>query len=98
MRVPAQIVEDIEAAFVPPGAVEIDVMDGVPIGLFYACPCGCRMTGYLPFRRGNGDASHPSWVFDGDVDRPTLSPSVHHLIRGVTHWHGYLRAGVWEAV
>jgi hypothetical protein len=30
-----------------------------------------------------------SWGFDGNLDRPTLTPSVHH----VGHWHGYIRAG-----
>jgi hypothetical protein len=31
----------------------------------------------------------PSWGWDGNLDKPTLTPSVHH----VGHWHGWVRAG-----
>lgn len=30
-----------------------------------------------------------SWGFDGNLEKPTLTPSVHH----VGHWHGWVRAG-----
>ena len=43
----------------------------------------------------------PSWEFNGDLERPTLSPSVHRQVmqkdgslRG-TVWHGWLRNGEW---
>jgi hypothetical protein len=36
-----------------------------------------------------GAHPQPSWEWDGNEDRPTLSPSIH------THgrWHGFFRAG-----
>ena len=41
-----------------------------------------------------GDPGGPRvWGWDGDVDRPTLQPSIH--MPGA--WHGYLRAGRLES-
>jgi len=59
---------------------------------WYCCPCGCGSLG--AFRVGNRfkpAGSPPSWNWNGSVDKPTLTPSVHH----VGHWHGWLRDGVW---
>jgi len=62
-------------------------------GLLYACPCGCGAIGYLPFRGVVGNEDHPSWIWDGSREAPTLQPSV---LRGADcRWHGWLRAGVW---
>lgn len=30
-----------------------------------------------------------SWEWDGNREKPTLNPSVHHI----GHWHGWIRAG-----
>lgn len=74
-----------------PGAFEFyREGDRYPAGMIYACPCGCGTRGSLAFR----PHPSPSWEWDGNLDAPTLSPSVHH----VGHWHGYLRNGVWESV
>lgn len=35
------------------------------------------------------DGRGPVWKWDGNLDRPTLEPSIH----AVGHWHGHLRAG-----
>lgn len=72
-------------------------------GLMFACP-GCASTrdGYdglhmLPI---TGDGSkRPTWTFDGNLEQPTLSPSI--LTRssweGVEYvCHSFLRAGVFE--
>jgi hypothetical protein len=90
--VPATRVDDIDADGLPPGAFAIfegTKGDGTSVGLVYICPCGCGHTGVLDFRRE--PEHHPSWIWDGNRDKPTLSPSVHHI----GHWHGYLTAGVW---
>ena len=93
--VPATRVDDIEhgsATPGPPGALEFYVSSAdkeTPAGMFYVCPCGCRHVGALAFR----PAPSPSWEWDRNRDKPTLMPSVHH----VGHWHGWLRAGVWES-
>ena len=53
--------------------------------------------GALPVRPVPPELSHVnggnSWEWDGNEDRPTLSPSVHHIGR----WHGYVRNGRMES-
>jgi hypothetical protein len=86
----AKMCDDIDAVEATPGAFEFYVSRGSmgkPAGLIYCCPCGCGRTGALAFR----PAPSPSWEWDGNREKPTLKPSVHH----VGHWHGYLRDGVW---
>lgn len=60
---------------------------------WYRCPCGCGVCGPLTVGSGFKPADGPSWHWNGSLDAPTLSPSVHH----VGHWHGWLRNGVWES-
>lgn len=88
--VEARRCEDIDEVRSAAGAFEY-YQDGerFPAGMIYCCPCGCGVTGALRFR----PAASPSWEWDGNLEKPTLSPSVHH----VGHWHGYLRNGVWES-
>lgn len=88
-------VEDIDQCSTP-GAFEYFASAGRDIGgMIYNCPCGCGRQGSLRFRPRVNDG--PSWEWDGNVDAPTLSPSVHDMPQGVTHWHGWLRGGVWES-
>lgn len=82
--VPATIVADAYDG--PPGAVEF--RGEPPTAVFYACPCGCGTVGYLRLRPP--ESPRPSWAWNGDRQRPTLHPSIHH----VGHWHGWLRDGV----
>lgn len=37
------------------------------------------------------------WQWDGNVEKPTLSPSIGCGVRPNFDWHGYLRAGRFEA-
>lgn len=43
--------------------------------LAWWCP-GCQRAHHVNLREGS---EHPSWTWDGDVERPTLSPSVRHF-------------------
>jgi len=93
---------DVVNSEVPPGSFKFYAAGGSvyakygaaddrqPDGMIYACPCGCRNVGVLPFKPG----ASPSWAWNGDRDAPTLEPSVWD--KG--HWHGWLRNGVWESV
>jgi hypothetical protein len=36
----------------------------------------------------------PSWAFNGDLQNPSLSPSVN--CTGGCRWHGYLTNGIWN--
>jgi hypothetical protein len=87
----ATFVEDLDERLGVPGAFEfyVDKPGGALAGLIYVCPCGCGQQGALPFRRPA--AARPSWIWDGNRQAPTLSPSVHH----VGHWHGWLKNGFW---
>lgn len=100
----ATIVDDIdtEEAQATPGAIQYAV-DGR--GLFYICPCGCGQEGYLAFRgkqkvaAGKREWKGPTWEFNNNKELPTLKPSVHHrsYVAGEykTHWHGWLKNGIW---
>lgn len=70
-------------------------------GIIHGCPCGCGAWSGLWFK-GRG-AGGPEWDVTGEWPNVTLSPSIG--IHGSTrthqpgspyHWHGYLRAGVFE--
>jgi hypothetical protein len=59
--------------------------------LAFACPCGCGYIGACPL------SFHPEergWVWCGDTDLPTLTPSIKML--SPCGWHGYLKRGVFE--
>ena len=84
--------DDIDEVQKVPGAFEYyKAGDRYLAGMIYCCPCGCGRTGALRFRPS--EPSHPSWQWDGNMEAPTLTPSVHH----VGHWHGWLTDGVWRS-
>jgi hypothetical protein len=69
---------------------------GAIVGLMFGCPCGCGRAYGASFDRPNG------WTFDGNVEKPTINPSLGCYPAGESkvgpdgtyHWHGYLRAGI----
>lgn len=79
--------------------------DGLPAGQFlwlddrdkghrtivYGCPCGCGTTHGLPVAAGGQRPGR--WGWDGNEDRPTVTPSIQ--IVGGCRWHGWLRGGQW---
>lgn len=78
----------------PPGSFFVG--DEAPNGnrrFWYQCPCGCGAVGALLVGVNRKPADSPSWNWNGSLDKPTLTPSVHH--RG--HWHGWLTDGVWRS-
>lgn len=61
-------------------------------GLVFRCPCGC---GAVPGVSVTGDPTKtPVWDWDGNLDSPTITPSIRILDRCC--WHGYLTAGVFK--
>ena len=67
--------------------------DGNGQSAWFICP-GCGHYHHMPF----GDGPHPRWMFNGDADKPTFSPSLR------VRWdqgdppvpqvcHSYVRAG-----
>lgn len=64
--------------------------------LHYICPCGCGDPGYLPLMtEPSVRVVSPCWLWDGNRDRPTLSPSI--LRTAGCKSHGFLQAGVWSS-
>lgn len=81
-----------------------DIDSGDRIGIIHSCPCGCGSIGTLFFRGCNRGKAE--WDVMGEWPNVTLSPSIGiRTTRGTMtavagpdgyHWHGYLRAGVFE--
>lgn len=78
---------------------------GTVIGLIFGCPCGCG----AHYGGGNCfvDKGKGAWNFDGNEQKPTVTgswgcypthrdPAVSSVGAGGYHWHGFLRAGVFE--
>jgi hypothetical protein len=52
---------------------------------------GCGSLGSLPIRRFD---EHPSWVWNGNLEQPTITPSIRRL--DGCKFHGFLTDGVWS--
>ncbi len=61
--------------------------------LSFRCPCGCGDLCVIRIRE-DGQHDAQAWGWDKNEDCPTTTPSIN--ISG-GHWHGYLRAGVFES-
>lgn len=83
-----------ERADLPPGSAAWSEPDGEIRSILFTCPCGCHAVRTVPVKR----APHagPEWVWNGDLVKPTLTPSIQ--IVGECHWHGFLTAGEWKTV
>lgn len=70
------------------GAIELREREGSIRGIAFRCPCGCGLQSWLPVNR----ADVACWDWDGNRERPTLTPSI--LQSGLPcKWHGFLTAG-----
>lgn len=64
-------------------------MDGERMTYMQFCCPGCGREGTISIR----PSSDPeSWAWDGDREKPTLSPSINCV--GCCGWHAYLTKGV----
>ncbi|MBP6031236.1 MAG: hypothetical protein KA533_07395 [Sphingobium sp.] len=98
-------VEDTEGR-VPAGVFEYFAAGGAAdptgeAGLLFGCPCGCGDLRSVDF--DTHEVRSPKWHWDGNRDRPTLTPSILIYQMDETgqiigeHWHGYLTAGDWKS-
>lgn len=55
---------------------------------WFVCPGPCKSIAAIALRPVV-DSSAQSWDFDGNLEAPTLNPSINH----VGCWHGWLRNG-----
>jgi hypothetical protein len=96
---PCVIVDDLP--FNAPAGHTMFARDAAGIaGLLFGCPCGCgsHFGGWTLFRKPSG------WGFDGNTEKPTVTGSFGCGANqdspvgpdGQYHWHGFLKAGVFE--
>jgi hypothetical protein len=62
--------------------------------LAYNCPRTGKPCGEIAIGHPDKPARTPSWRFDGNVEAPTLTPSIN--CTGGCGWHGFLTAGVFK--
>lgn len=103
-------VDDLDYGNAPAGAFKwtglYNVEDPGPFGIIYACPCGCGALHSAPFDNIPAEwiawkmekAPMSRWHWDGNKEKPTLTPSLGLGPKdgNYYHWHGFLRAGVFE--
>ena len=90
--VAATLVDDIYAEPAVAGAFLPPILDALS-GLFHCiCPCGCGAYRALPIYTGK-KPSYVSWSWNGNVEKPTLSPSIRDV--SGCKYHGHLTDGVW---
>jgi hypothetical protein len=66
---------------------------GETVGYEIFCP-GCKCGHCFYVKPPHKDGTGPVWTFDGNMEKPTFSPSM--LVRGVTTCHSYVRKGMIE--
>jgi hypothetical protein len=94
---------DLEAIRRSAGAVQFiyRVGEKAPIGMMFACPCGCGHKGSVRFQDRNGGVGE--WTVVGEWPVVTMKPSIgfnrgdgQSARRDGYHWHGFLTNGVFE--
>lgn len=71
-----------------PGQFEIETSAKGQRRFWFVCPGPCKTIAPIALRPVV-DGSSQSWDFDGNMEAPTLHPSINH----VGCWHGWLKAG-----
>ena len=79
-NVTAVLVDQIVGALA--GSIKFWSQDGVTRGMHFVCPCGCGSVLGVEF---------PPWTWNGDRERPTVTPSIQHM--NGCKWHGFLTDG-----
>lgn len=82
------------------------VEDPGPFGIMFSCPCGCGAVhgpGFDNRPAGSVVEGRAAWHWDGNKDKPTLTPSLGLHPKDDSapdgsgyHWHGHLTAGVFQ--
>jgi hypothetical protein len=93
MAITMRRVDDADAQTGQPGDFDIDPPNEWNKGhIYFVCPNG-RNCG-VPIRNGDfADTGVKRWGFDGNGDRPTLTPSINCNGPAGCGWHGHIRKG-----
>lgn len=65
-------------------------------GLMFMCPCNCkviRSVNVIQAGLAKGPPPPGTWAWDGNMNQPTLQPSIQ--VTSGCKWHGHLTAGEW---
>lgn len=67
-----------------------------PMRLTFKCPCGCGANLGVAVAADPADrgGNHPIWQWNGDLEKPTVTPSIQYL--DGCRWHGFLTDGVFK--
>ena len=68
---------------------------GEVVGMVEKCPCGCGELGSISFDVPSRTGCGPKWKWNGNRDKPTLTPSIKRTVGCL--WHGYLTDGVFRS-
>lgn len=61
----------------------------------FVCPCGCGEHDFVVAApAGGADEANRAWQWDGNLESPTLAPSVYR-VGAACKWHGWLTKGEW---
>lgn len=91
--VPANIVADFEDLKAPGDLLWRGSKPGEkPTRAVFLCPCGCEAL--LGFVVAGDSTQHPVWQWNGNEQKPTVTPSIRFL--SGCQWHGFLTDGVFK--
>lgn len=86
-----------------PGAIQFvrHPFHDLIVGFNHACPCGCGKWSFIRLNgKGWAAGTVPMWQWvGGDELHMTITPSIGikpQDAQGNYHWHGFLKAGVFE--
>lgn len=71
--------------------LQIPIADGSGNDFMFYCQ-GCRENHVFTCRTERRP-NVPNWQFDGNLDKPTFTPSLHYLSNGETRCHLFVRDG-----
>jgi len=90
MKLAAQLVGSIDLIRTPGVFIYYSNPTCSHAGIFYRCPC-CGDMRTVPI--AEKPTKKNQWKWNGNIKKPTLSPSIRHLDK--CKWHGFLRKGIW---
>lgn len=99
MSKPSTTAQRGDAKWVSSGGPHVTGKNGeaIPLkehaALAFSCP-GCGSYGAITVGLEKDPSSKHQWEWDGNIEAPTLWPSIHCV--GCCKWHGYLVKGIFQ--
>ncbi len=74
-----------------PGTASVRTLEDGHTLFTWVCPCGCGAVSFVGIEI-SPDASKHEWGWDGDKEKPTLTPSLQQ--NSACRWHGFMTDGL----